>query len=74
MTFPDLGAGLWVLSDNSTTNIDIGLLDIGASSTVNVWVVTSATFVSSKTPVRLSGGTSNNRTINYVFYSTGGWG
>ncbi|WP_284324904.1 phage tail protein [Cypionkella aquatica] len=75
VTFPNLGAGLWVLSEVAgTNNLDIGLVDIGDGASVMIYQVNTATFMSSKTPVRLSGGGSASRAINYAFYSMGNWG
>lgn len=75
ITFPDLGAGLWFLSsEDGTSNLDIGWLNIGSADGRHVLQDKSAVFISAFTPVRDSGGFSANRTIRYHFYSMGNWG
>ncbi|MDB5658306.1 MAG: hypothetical protein JWS10_921 [Cypionkella sp.] len=76
VTFPNLGAGFWVLQEDAgTDNLDIGLVDIGGGVSIMIRSQCGvASFFAAKTPVRLSGGFSANRTIRYAFHSMGKWG
>ncbi|WP_226937609.1 phage tail protein [Pseudogemmobacter faecipullorum] len=71
--FPDLGAGHWTLSIDGEANMDVGRLQVGPDEFVFIRTGTSS-FYSSQTPVRASGGWSNNKTIHYTFRSMGSWG
>lgn len=72
VTFPNLGSGIWSLFCDGDVNMDIGWVDVGDGREAFLHRGMT-TFVSSKTPVRLRGGWSSNRTIHYNFYSMGSW-
>ncbi|RWM27910.1 MAG: hypothetical protein EOR77_30795 [Mesorhizobium sp.] len=69
--FPNLGAGLWVLSYMAGDSMGMGLVEVDdAGRRVRPHSSSMATFMSQKTPVYISGGGSA-RTINYLFYKMG---
>jgi hypothetical protein len=75
ITFPNLGAGLWVLfTEDGVSNLDIGWVACGGSEGRHILQDKSVAFVSAFTPYRASGGFNGNRTIRYAFYSMGNWG
>ena len=70
--FPDLGAGLWVLHvEASQSNIGFGDIEINEAGQVyHPTYGSTATFVSSKTPVVLTTPHAN-RTVYYQFFKMG---
>lgn len=70
-TLPDYGAGMWVLYTSSGADLDMGNIEIDDEGTiVRVNGFGSLTFISSKTPVWTSGG-SSGQDIVYRFYKMG---
>lgn len=67
--FPDLGAGFWVLSAVGNAELDMGEIEIATGATVNANNVTTASFISAKTPVVVS--TDAARTVHYSFHKMG---
>lgn len=72
-SFPNLGAGLWVLDTGAAgTGLYLAEVDVGDGVVTEIWNVAHATIMSSATPTFSA--YSANRTIYYKFYSMGSWG
>lgn len=72
-SFPNLGAGLWVLDTGPAgTGLYLAEVDVGGGIITEIWNVAHATIMSSATPTFSA--YSANRTIYYKFYSMGSWG
>lgn len=66
--FPDLGIGMWVLTENTGNLLSLNSVEIDTfGSTLNLTSAYSACFVANKRPVILVGNASA-RTIRYAFY------
>lgn len=73
-SFPDLGAGFWLIDTGSAnTAMQMGLITIAPGVQVRRDSPTDAAFFSSQTPAYQSNANST-RTIFYTFYSMGSWG
>lgn len=71
VTFPDHGAGFWVVYATAGNDLDIGIIEIDDNgNTTRVNGFGSLSFVSAKTPVWSSGGSSGSD-IGYLFYKMG---
>jgi hypothetical protein len=70
--FPNLGAGFWMLdTPGGDQDLGIGFVSVNNSGELLKLVYgASASFVSSKTPVR-SGSNYNGRTLTYQFFKMG---
>jgi len=68
--FPDLGAGLWVLSAAAQTNITLGTIEVAPGASVYAVYGQVATFISSQTPV-ITSGWAYNHAVTYLFYKMG---
>ena len=72
-SFPDLGAGLWVIFTRNNDNLNLGSVTVDdAGSTIFLWDTKNASFVSSRTPTYP--GNANTRTIDFLFFPMGSWG
>jgi hypothetical protein len=71
-TFPNLGAGIWVLRTNSDIMLNIGNIQVTVGHDIWVWNTNLVTLISDKTPTWTA--SANARTIYYTFYSMGSWG
>ncbi|MCL4066697.1 hypothetical protein M3484_08940 [Pseudomonas sp. GX19020] len=72
-SFPNLGAGLWILHRNTATNgVGLGYVTLSPGNVVRAYQDGSATLISSQTPTYTSG--EANWTVFYSFYAMGSWG
>lgn len=67
--FPDLGAGMWVLTTGTTQTMNTGFEMDDTGQILRSWYDSVVTFVSTKTP--LVSGRDQTRTIYYKFYKMG---
>ncbi|WP_126975572.1 hypothetical protein [Frigidibacter oleivorans] len=74
ITFPDLGAGLWVLFTGDGNSMGTGRIYIAEGAWIDFSYERIVSFFSAGTPVYHSNGSNSIRTIQYLFYSMGSWG
>jgi hypothetical protein len=68
--FPDLGPGLWLISADGISNLEIGYVEVSPSvTTAYLYYGSSAMFVASQRPNIVSGGSATSRTIRYQFWA-----
>ncbi|WP_233093094.1 hypothetical protein, partial [Paracoccus sp. IB05] len=72
-SFPNLGAGLWILHRNTAANgIGLGYVTLSPGTVVRAYQDGSSTLISSQTPTYTGGEASY--TVFYAFYAMGSWG
>lgn len=68
--FPDLGPGLWLISADGNSNLEIGYVEVSPGvTTAYLYYGSSAMFVASQRPNIVSGGSATSRTIRYQFWA-----
>lgn len=68
--FPDLGPGIWLISADGLSNLEIGYVEVSTgATTAYLYYGSSALFVASQRPNIISGGSATSRTIRYQFWA-----